>query len=336
MEERICREAGVYRNQRDNSSIGPKGYIGPVSSDRLKGFLRFSVDGNKRLDQLQGILRHGIALLQEGRFSDRSRLSVRFVAPTKCEEDIEKGVREVGALIEAKLPLDLQASGNSIYYVAFNKEARRQSAEERSAYITQIKQSYAQKISAEELCLRIDGTAEKRYSIHIFNGDDVPLHHMTGIVRLLGSKYGYSSEEALSIVGKHTNKIAVAAYNTVRGAVEVAGISMIERSEIRVNGRRIRLAEITETAVAKGHVGNNLHLAMTTFLMAHMPSPDNYLLFSESTLAHSTVIHSCAAQGRIYSGILENHVEIEGKLTSLAVMHVPAAAHSHLINILRK
>lgn len=338
--------SSFFRREESHTSIGALGYIGPAGPGRMKGFLTMKVDSGAKVNSLMSIISYGLDGIynpkvvqphQEELFRDRFRLSVRAVVEERQVKHVKARAEGIGAEIEAILPFNRDAE--AIVYIGHNSRLRHHGGTTFTEHIEQrelVESIYRGTILGDRQPYSREGLKTMGYGYLppiVFEGScaEFSLGGNKGIAELaslMRDTYGYGLESARAIITNPNNIISIIRYDGSQ-KTGVAAMSLMERTPVSVDGRTLWIAELTDSAVRmddrKKKMGFPLYHAVTTELisgLAKQTTPPD-VVFSESNLAHPNVIKSCEMQGRVPVGYMHNHTEIEGKLTSFAVMQIP-------------
>lgn len=327
--------ANLYRNKPEETSIGPRGYIGPAGGpagekpNRAKGFLEINGNSTNAVDSILDAVIYGIRGMQ-GReirdeplpsnsafLADCTRLSVRAVVSDDMMGYLRFRARALGINMEAAMPT---SRGSNIVYLGHNQPSREATEEERERF-AHIADDYKNKKPRETLHESLSSFFEQGYQIETFKGG-LPADYIQKIAGFLEKEFGYNFESASNVLRNPNNLVGVATHNG-----RIVGTCVLEKNEISLQGAApITIGEITDSVAlnGNGHEKKGIHSAMTTALLSRAVDEKIDVVFGESTLdqEHQTVIHTAQRQGRELRGVLENHTYIGGKLVSLAVTHV--------------
>lgn len=338
----IAEVATLYRNQPDNSSMGPRGHIGPAGYRRVKGFLTIKGNSREAIDSILDTVSFGISgmngrlLPQNAAFlSGCERLTVSAVINDEMMGYLRAKAKARGINIEAIIPRNPSEGEGSIVSFGSNKPERGPKPEEMDQHRQFVRTelpSLGRDASEHTEILR--DVRNKGYQIHVVTGDKTERKAeelgttLDLFARLIEVTFAYDHQSARAVLQNPNNIVTL----TVKDR-KPAGMCVIERSEIILNdGSRARRAELTDVVVAhtinhgsqyETHLGQNLYLAMTTHSLARMSQEPSHTIHGEYTLTHHASPASSATEGQRVAGIYPNHTLVDDELTSFAVMHIP-------------
>ena len=329
--------SAFYVPRAATDSIGAVGYVGQGGSERLKGFIDTKVDSYGEVRNALRIARHGKHMIErEGEcarygFGEATRLSIRFIVSNECMEALKEGLPEIGADLEAVLPVSKNNGSDSIVYIGFNSSVRSPNRQDRQSCSKNLESALELRGDYAELWRRLNEVRQAGHEVRVVRGEAVMnLESDTGIkisslTRLMGDTFGYSEDEAMRAMTDSDTILAVA--TAFRGHEAIA-MGMIESTSVGFNGGSIRLAELTDCVVREDYrngMSRGLFLSVTSSLLDHhvREGMNGYdVLFLEANLAKPVVLESFALQGWNARGTLPNHARIEDGLKSLAVMDI--------------
>ncbi|MCL5100546.1 MAG: hypothetical protein M1122_01140 [Candidatus Marsarchaeota archaeon] len=348
----ITRTNFYRKTSAPNTSIGPIGHAATASSGRIRGiFTDFILDDQKAIKAFSGIVREGIGIIDQENMAhivirdgmvniqnedNITRLNLRAVARREVLGTMRR-ILPKGASVEATLPLNVPKNSENgdlcIVYIGYNHDGRALTHKQRAALLQNISDSTEFRGNMAYYKNQLRFIADLGYSNRVFREGSVSnspeiLHSAT---RFLMETYGYSENSANHVLTNHDNVIAMIVHND-----SVVGLSVVESAKIIVHGYEFKIAELTDSVVARNHrtikdtngneihIGGSLHLSLTSHVLTEVMRDGEYAtVFSESNLnKRNSVLRSCALQGREFKGILPNQAKIDGKLASLGVFSI--------------
>lgn len=344
--------AGLYRPEVVSTSIGPVGFVGLGGSKRVKGFLDFEVNSRESLLKVVDVVQYGISIVnktieREG-FGEVSRLSARAVVSKDYLSELSSKLIDIGATLEATLPMHNGYRNDVIAYIGFNRDDRCVSNSDMQRFHSGLKDAEnVGKIPGEKEH-RLEAVSNAGYDVQVFDGATVKdaaakgLIDMGSVIRLMEDTYSYRREDAERVITGSDNVLSVVTHK-VHGVVAMC---ILESTLVRVDGEDIRIAERTDGVVRPDHRGDRMgdHMGAKLFLAVTNGILERHVrtnigrydaLFLEANLSKRSVAEAEELQsaefGMEFRGILPNHVEIGGGLASLAVRSIDCDAPKKLL-----
>ncbi|MDE1851571.1 MAG: hypothetical protein KGH69_02700 [Candidatus Micrarchaeota archaeon] len=327
----------LFRNSSDPSSFGPIGYIGQAGDSRLKGLVGYTerplraiardtaitpITDARGVEFVSNVASIGKQMLRD---QQRTRLTFRTLATRDAVKDIRQSLDGV-ANVEAVIPVN---EPYSMVYVGFNAADRtlERNSQERARELTRSAEYRQTLVTMAERVFPV------HYSTIIYPIDDRSVEYrfsaehreqVTGLLR----SFGHTSESATTVL-RNPNVLLGVATTPFEETNEVVGICIAERVNIRLNtGDALSFVEITDAKVREDHQGNGIYYDLSTAMINdiitdHMRgSRQTDLIFAESNLQNTSLIKTALLQGRSFTGLLQNHVSIDGNLKDFAVTYL--------------
>ena len=338
------RAASAFLPRAATDSIGAVGYVGPGGSERLKGFIDIRVDSEDGVQNAMRIVQHGKRMIENEEcvssgFGKATRLSIRLVMDNGYEQILRARLSEIGANLEAVLPMRGDNDRDSIAYIGFNSGARSPGMQESRSCSSNLKNALELRGNYAEMTRRLAEVRDAGHELRVLNGSEVRnLEKDTGIrtdslTDLMVGTFGYDRDGAMRVMTDNGTVLAVA---KAHGGHEAIAMGIIESTMVRFDGKSIRLAELTDCVVRDDYrngIGRDLFLSVATGLLDHHVRTGKAaydVLFLEANLTKPGVLESFALQGWNYRGTLPNHARIEDGIKSLAVMDIGNEALSRV------
>ncbi|MDE1823684.1 MAG: hypothetical protein KGH74_00080 [Candidatus Micrarchaeota archaeon] len=324
----------LFRNRLDTSSFGSVGHVAFATDGRRRGLVGYRdeplrsirdrpitpITDAKSIDFMTHVLRYG-----KGRIAkeDLSRITVR----TLINPYLVNALRDdlfTTANVEAVIPVNERYS---MVYMGYNTQERQ--------YTRDVQNLATSPMSQTEFHDPYKGT----YSIGLYSNGDrsnsaiFSQEHRTEVANLLRS-FGHTAESAARVMNNpHALLGVIHLSGTGDFKQAVVGICIAERVTITLNtGEQLRLVEITDAKILERHQGNGLYYELSTALINDIirdsvrgTAPTD-LVFAESNVQNPSLIKTALLQGRHFTGMLSNHVSIDGNLKDFAVTYLQGEA----------
>lgn len=298
----------------ETSSIGGLWPAERASHRRTKAFYDRVIAGDEVFEPFMTAFDASVSEMQD---TDISRVQYRAVFERSyLDERMQDGF--FAARVEAIVPLDPGDLGENpvVAYVSANADSRRTHPDDQIV-IAQNIEAVAGVVVRHPLQV-LERAADNGYAIEIlsipsdFGGQRRVLTQMSALYE----RFGWSRNDVADLLRSPNNIIAVARKD---GAIVSAGIA--ELAAVPVNGRLLRMAEITEAATLSEHEGNGAYAAISTRLLIELANRTMVgdvlggrvdLVFGECNANERGVLKIARTQGRLFCGILRQQVPIKG------------------------